>query len=113
MRLKSELYAKEQDEIITKIIKILVLDEKGCITLYDLDNDKNKQCMLLALLPDIRKYFSFGHVTPLSKPDNYKRTYLSLIRNITKTKYQMKRKDFSFTLDGKKIRTQKYTFVKL
>ena len=112
MRLKSELYPKEQGEIVDKIVNILELDEENSITLFDLDNDKEKQEKLLSLIPSIRKYFSFSYITPLSKPENYKRTYLSLIRNISKIKYQMKRKDFSFTLDGKKIRTQKYTFVK-
>ena len=113
MKLKSELYASEQKEIVYKIIDIINLDTNNSITLYELDNNVDKQQKLLELLPDIRKYFAFGNIRPLSNPTKFKRTYLSLIRNITKNEYTMKRKDFSFTLDGKKIRTQKYTFSKL
>ncbi len=43
MRLKSELYKKEQEEICDKIIEILDLSETNTITLYELDNDKEKQ----------------------------------------------------------------------
>jgi hypothetical protein len=43
MKLKSILYKKEQDEIINKIIDILVLDNNNSIILYELDNDKIKQ----------------------------------------------------------------------
>ena len=35
MRLKSELYKNEQDEIIYKIISILDLDNKNTYTLYE------------------------------------------------------------------------------
>jgi len=38
MRLKSELYKKEQDEIIFEIIRILDLEHKNTYTLHELDN---------------------------------------------------------------------------
>lgn len=59
MRLKSELYKKEQEEMCDKIIEILDLPETNTITLYELDNDKEKQKKIIELIPDIRKYFSF------------------------------------------------------
>jgi hypothetical protein len=40
MRLKSELYKKEQTEIINNIIEILDLDNENSTTLYELDNNK-------------------------------------------------------------------------
>ena len=40
MRLKSELYKKEQDEILDKIITILDLENKNTYTLYELDNNE-------------------------------------------------------------------------
>ena len=43
MRLKSELYKDEQLHICDKIINILELDDSGSTTLYELDNNKNKQ----------------------------------------------------------------------
>jgi hypothetical protein len=42
MRLKSELYKQEQDEITDKIIEILELDDENSIILYNLDNNKEK-----------------------------------------------------------------------
>ena len=39
MRLKSELYKTEQNEIIDKIIGILDLGNKNTYTLYELDNN--------------------------------------------------------------------------
>ena len=73
MKLKSILYKKEQDEIINKIIDILVLDNNNSIILYELDNDKIKQDKILELIPDIRKYFSFTSVIGASEPDKAKR----------------------------------------
>jgi len=40
MRLKSELYKKEQEEIINKIVKILDLENKTEYTLYELDKNE-------------------------------------------------------------------------
>jgi len=42
MRLKSELYKKEQEEIVDKIITILDLENDNIINLCDLDSDNNK-----------------------------------------------------------------------
>ena len=43
MRVKSELYKKEQEEIVDKIIKILDLANNNIINLCDLDNEYDKQ----------------------------------------------------------------------
>ena len=40
MKLKSELYKKDQEEITDKIINILELNDNS-ILLYNLDNDKS------------------------------------------------------------------------
>ena len=60
MRLKSELYKNEQNEILEKIITIMDLDEENSITLYELDTNKEKQKLILDLIPTIRKYFSYA-----------------------------------------------------
>jgi len=39
MRNKKDLYNKEKDQIIDKIITLLNLDKDNSIILYDLDND--------------------------------------------------------------------------
>ena len=107
MKLKSILYKKEQNEIINKIIDILVLDNNNSIILYELDNDKIKQDKILELIPDIRKYFSFTSVIGASEPDKAKRPYLSIIRQLTKSKYNMLSCDYRI----KDIRTKKYLFI--
>ena len=61
MKLKSILYKKEQDELVYKIINILELDNENSIILYNLDNDKTKQDKILELIPEIRKYYSYGN----------------------------------------------------
>ena len=112
MRLKSELYKKEQGEIVDKIIDILELDDENSIILYNLDNDKEKQNKILALIPEIRKYYSFTTIIGASEPDKAKRPYLSIIRQLTKRKYTMSSYDYRITQEGKKvIRTQKYIFT--
>ena len=112
MKLKSILYKKEQDEIINKIIDILVLDNNNSIILYELDNDKSKQDKILELIPNIRKYFSFTSVIGASEPDKAKRPYLSIIRQLTKSKYNMLSCDYRIKEEGKEdIRTKKYLFI--
>ena len=113
MRLKKELYEKEQNEIIGKIISILDLDKNNSILLYDLENDKDKTSKLMKLLPDARTYFSISHINALAEPEKAKRPWLSLIRQLTKSKYDMLSCDFRIKkIEKKCIRTKKYLFIK-
>lgn len=112
MILKSKLYKKEQEEIIAKIMNILQLNNNQFI-LYNLDKDKVKQKQLLDMLPEIRKYFTFGSIIGVANPDKTKRPYMSLIRNITKSYFKMKREDHRLKIDVKEVRTQIYTFEKI
>jgi hypothetical protein len=112
MRLKSELYKNEQLEIMNKIINILELDDNNSITLYELDNDIEKQEKILEILPEIKKYFKCKCVKSLIAPEKVKRIYLSLIRYITKLEYNMIGVQFLIQKDKSKIRTVKYIFIK-
>ena len=106
MKLKSILYKKEQDELVYKIINILVLDNENSIILFNLDNDK-----ILELIPEIRKYYSFSTIIGASEPTKAKRPYLSIIRQLTKSKYKLNSYDYRIKQDGKEdIRTKKYIF---
>lgn len=111
MRLKSELYSKEQDDIIQRIINILELDSDNSITLYELDNNEDKKNALLELIPTIRKYFTFGQIKSIVSPEIYKRAYLSIIKNITKKKYNILSTDFRLKIEDKIIRTKRYVFI--
>lgn len=111
MRLKSELYKKEQIKLSKKIIDILELDENNQIILYYLDNDTEKQKKILDLIPELRKYFSFGLIRGIESPDVLKRPWLSIIRQITKITHTFTYKDKQFIENGNTIRSRIYTFV--
>lgn len=110
MKLKSELYKKEQDELCNKIINILQLDNDNSVILYELDNDNNKKQNIMSLIPELRKYFSFTKIIGINEPDKAKRPYLSIVRQITKKKYKMNSYDFRIKKDDNEIRTKKYIF---
>jgi hypothetical protein len=112
MRLKSELYKKEQDEIIEKIITILDLENKNTYTLYELDKNEEIQNKIMELIPEIRKWFSFNGIKAVGEPNKIKRPWLSIIKKLTKTKYNMASLDYHFTENGKHIRRQMYNFKK-
>ena len=111
MKLKSILYKKEQNELVDKIINILELDNENSIILYGLDNDKTKQYKVLELIPEIRKYYSFSTIIGTSEPTKAKRPYLSIIRQLLKSKYKLNNYDYRIKQDSKEdIRTKKYIF---
>jgi len=97
MRLKSELYKKEQEEIVDKIIKILDLENKTEYTLYELDKNEEIQKQIMVLIPEIRKYYAFNNMKYVGEPNKRKRPWLSIIKNLLKTKYNIVSKDFQFT----------------
>jgi hypothetical protein len=112
MKLKSELYKNEQNTIIDEIINILELNDEKSIILYHLDKDISKQTKIINLIPIIRKFFSFSKIIGVSNPDKTKRPYLSIIRQITKLKYNMKSFDYRIKQKEGEIRTKKYVFTK-
>ncbi len=115
MRLKSELYKKEQEEIVDKIITILDLENKTEYTLYELDKNEEIQKQIMELIPDIRKYYSFNGIKAVGEPNKIKRPWLSIIKHLTKEKYNLESKEYRFfnENENKYLRTQKYIFTKL
>ncbi len=110
MRLKSELYKKEQ-EIIEKIISILDLKNKNTYTLHELDKNEEIQNKIMELIPEIRKWFSFNNMKAVGEPEKRKRPWLSIIKQLTKDKYRLESKAFRITENNKEIRTYQYTFM--
>jgi hypothetical protein len=110
MRLKSELYKKEQDEIIDKIITILDLENKNTYTLYELDKNEEIQKQIMDLIPEIRKWFSFNNMKAVGEPSKRKRPWLCIIKQLTKSKYNIAT-SFSYSTDDKS-QTQIYKFNK-
>ena len=113
MRLKSELYKKEQEEFSNKIIEILDLPKTNIITLYELDNDKEKQEKIIELIQDIRKYFSFNSIKAVGEPHRIKRPWLSIIKQITKLKYTMTTKDYRIKVGDEIVRSIRYNINSL
>jgi hypothetical protein len=111
MRLKSELYKKEQEEIVDKIIKILDLENKTEYTLYELDKNEEIQKKIMELIPEIRKYYAFNNMKAVGEPNKRKRPWLSIIKNLLKTKYNIIT-DISYLTDDKS-QTQIYKFNKI
>lgn len=112
MKHKSILYKNEQNLLIDQLIEILELDENNQITLYELDNNKEKTDKIMALVPNMRKYFSFSSIIGLESPEQVKRPWLSIIRQIPKSKYIMKRKTHRIYKEKNiVIQTSIYTFI--
>lgn len=113
MRLKTELYSKEQDNTIDTIISILGITQvNNCVTLYEIEHFNDIKIRLMELIPEIRKWFSFAHINPISNPDNYKRPYLTIIKQITKKHWNIHTKFSHLKQGSNTIPTQQYTFSK-
>jgi|SaaInlStandDraft_1057018.scaffolds.fasta_scaffold03449_2 hypothetical protein len=110
MRTKKEVYKKDQKEIINKIIKIIGIEDKKQITLYELDNDLKIQNEIINLIPEIRKYFNFKNITGAIDPEKIKRPWLSIIKHILKNKYEIKTFTIRIKKNNIRSRTQKYCF---
>ena len=113
MRLKSELYKKEQEEIVDKIVKILDLENKTEYTLYELDKNEEIQKQIMELIPEIRKYYAFNNLKAVGEPNKRKRPWLSIIKNLLKSKYTIESIDFRMIDNDVEIRTHKYKFIEL
>jgi hypothetical protein len=113
MKLKSDLYSKEQSELEDKIFEILNLDEKNSITLYNLDKDIEKQQKILALIPEIKKYYNYSKIPGVyySSTERIVRPWLSIIKYLTKNKFEICSTDYRILVDNKKIRTKRYLFL--
>jgi len=108
MRLKSELYKKEQEEIIDNIVKILDLENKTEYTLYELDKNEEIQNKIMELIPEIRKWFSFNNMKAVGEPSKRKRPWLCIIKQLLKSKYNIVSIDYRMIDNGVEIRTHKY-----
>lgn len=113
MRLKSDLYKKEQDDVVDKIITILDLEKKNTYTLFELDNNEEIQTQIMELIPEIRKWFSFNNMKAVGEPEKRKRPWLSIIKNLIKSKYAIDSKEYQFKNEETWMKTPIYIFTKL
>jgi len=104
-------YKKEQEEIFKKILNIVDTNGNKTFTLYEIDNDENKQKDIYGLVDDIKKYFSSYNIAGLKEPEQYKRPWLSIIRQLLKKKYNVISGDLTINQNNDKIRTRIYTLI--
>lgn len=77
-------YDKERLEVLHKIFNILGINENNNkFLLHELDSDLKKQEDILALEPEIKKYFICGKWSCFKNPD-MKREALSYVKHVVK-----------------------------
>lgn len=113
MRLKSDLYVKEQTAIENKLLNILNLDSDNTITLYDLDNDSLRQKKILELIPEIKRYYNFKNIAGVRNTNKITRPWLSIVRHLMKKKFSILSADCRININNEVIRTKKYIFLKI
>ncbi len=89
IRLKSELYNKEQYNITDKIISLLDLENKNTYKLYELDQNEEIQKQIMELIPEIQKWFAFNNMKAVGEPERIKRPWLSIIKKLVQPKYSI------------------------
>jgi hypothetical protein len=68
---KKTRYAKERNELIEKLNKLIGITEtKNSVFLYELEKDANLKSEVEKLVPDIKKYFKYGHWGYFSNEQN-------------------------------------------
>ena len=112
MRLKSELFSNERNDVVKKLVELLGLETNTVLVLYELDKNIELQNMIMELVPDIRKYYNCNNIKAVTEPSRIKRPWLSIVKTILKPVYQIQSQDYHFTHERKYIHTQKYTFTK-
>lgn len=106
---KSVLYKDEQEKLADKIIEILELDDDNSITLYELDNDTDKQEKIMKLAPEVRTFFTYTCIMGVKQ--DLKRSWLSVMKHVTKVKYKLISSEVRFQVGDKKVKTVRYYFM--
>ena len=110
MKLKSETFKEEQDTIKKQLLDILELQsadfnpEVKTTTLFELDQDQ-KKAKVIALIPQIRKYFAVKNKA-FFYPEDIKRLHMTIIRDVLKADYKI---HSTFVWEGG-IKTRRYHF---
>lgn len=96
-----------QDQIIDRLEAILFSDQKS-VTLYDLDQNKDKQDQIMSMVDEIKEAFHVHNFTGINRPGHMKRPWLSIIRTLLQKRYSILIEDYRDKENG--VRTKKYHF---
>ena len=113
---KSDLYEKEQKEILDKLLEILEInDDNRTIIIYNIDKNKEKIDAILSLKEDVHKYFNSSKWSLFRNYDNKNnKEHILLIRgllnamNVDYVSTSIRIKE-----DGKLLCTSKYSIIKI
>lgn len=109
---KKVKYKKEQEELVNKLLEILPLKDNG-FTLYEMDNNKERQEKILELKDDIKKYFVYRNIGVIKNKHNSKRIWLPLCRCVLRQygyEFIVGSKNIKDTY-GKNYKTQYYKIM--
>lgn len=101
---KKDKYPNERQDVLNRLYTILGITETNKIFYLDeLEKDVNKQNQIIALVPDVKKYFAYGMWSYFAKPQLTDKRYLSLAKSIIK---DMEHKIYSVTEKGENKATR-------
>ena len=110
---KSDLYEKEQKEILNKLLKILNINEdNNVLILNNFEKDNMNICKILELGNDVRTYFNINNWSYFQKKEKTERKYLLLIRGILSAmKINYVSTSIKIKEDNKWINARKYVIM--
>ena len=110
---KSDLYEKEQKEILNKLLKILNINEdNNVLILNNFEKDNMNICKILELGNDVRTYFNINNWSYFQKKEKTERKYLLLIRGILSAmKINYVSTSIKIKEDNKLINARKYVII--
>ena len=110
---KSDLYEKEQKEILNKLLKILNINEdNNVLILNNFEKDNMNICKILELGNDVRTYFNINNWSYFQKKEKTERKYLLLIRGILSAmKINYVSTSIKIKEDNKWINARKYVII--
>lgn len=110
---KSDLYEKEQKEILEKLLEILEINEdNNVLILNNFEKDNMNICKILELGNDVRTYFNITNWSYFQKKEKTERKYLLLIRGILSAmKINYVSTSIKIKEDNKWINARKYVIM--
>jgi len=106
---KADLFKNERNITLNKLNNILgVTDENKTFYIYDIDENNDKQKLILGLYDDVSKFFK-GKSTALFTRDDSEKRWLSIIKIIYKEMdFELKYGTFNITRNGNNIKSGFY-----
>lgn len=109
MRLKSELYKEQQEQIRKTLFSLLDIPNKTEFLAFDIEKNHNTVQTILNLIPSIRQYFSTGNLKAFTETEKSKRPWFSVFKFLIKDTYNLMITDCYIPEHRKK--TRKYILV--